>query len=197
MRKRIRVTLMVIVILGAATPAFAEWELGLSLFPASQGTLPAQPSGNIDWMVGFHLGHNFWKIAYLSWDAISLPDFMTQDLSMGAYNVPSFLNLYDTGVRLVGGPLLAFAEIGLNNMWIYDVGLQPLADMGANMRAGFGVRSRWWGVTVSATEVFPRVSDLSSTFGGMWSMDPGTRSGALAAMRNGLIWSVGLTLYMW
>jgi len=197
MRKRIRVTFLAIVILGAATPAFAEWELGMSLFPASQGSLPAQSSGNVDWMVGFHLGHNFWHSGYLSWDSLSLPSYMTQTLTMGAYAVPSFLNLYDAGLRLVGGPLLVFGEIGLNNLWIYDVGLQPLTDMGANIRAGMGVRSRWWGVTVSATEVFPRVSAISSTLGGMWSMDPATRSSALAAMRNGLIWSVGLTLYMW
>ncbi len=197
MGKRIRVAVMAIVILGAATPAFAEWELGMSLFPTSQGSLSAQPSGNLDWMIGFHVGHNFWHVGYLSWDAISLPDFMTANLTRGAYAVPSFLNLYDAGVRLTGGPLLAFAEIGLNNLWIYDVGLQPLADMGANLRAGVGVRSRWWGLTVSATEVYPRMSDLPSTFAGMWSMDRATRSSALSAFRDGLVWSMGITLYLW
>ncbi len=192
-----RVAFLAILILGAATPVFAEWELGMSLFPASQGSLPSQPSGTIDWMIGFHLAHNFWHSGYLSWDAISLPYYMTQNLTSGSYSVPSFLNLYDAGIRLAGGPLLAFAEVGLNNLWIYDVGLQPLADMGANIRAGFGVRSRWWGVTVSATEVFPRIGDLSSTLGGMWSMDQTMRSSSMASLRNGLIWSVGLTLYMW
>lgn len=191
--KKMLIPLGVVLVLSLAPPVFADWELGMSFFPASQSSVQSQTSDSLDWMIGFHFGATFWRVGYLSWDAIAMPGYKTQTITQGAYGVPSFLNLYDAGFRFGGNPFLAFFEVGLNNLWIYDQGLSPLGRMGVNLRAGAGLKFGWWGLTVSATEVYPTFASLASNISGVFSN--GTSGQAFQTMANGLIWSAGVNLY--
>ena len=171
--------------------AFANWEAGVTLFPTSSSSVAAQPSGALDWMVGLHLGYTFRRHGYASWDAISLPDYLTQRFSAGAYQVPSFLNLWDVGLR-AGRNVYGFAQVGLNNLLIYDVGLAPLAHTGANIRAGIGAKLQIWEIDLSATEVYPSFSALAGSVSGV--VADGTSGAAFKTLVDGLVWSVGLNL---
>ncbi len=191
--KRKSIVVGAVLFLSLVPPAFAELELGMSLFPTSEGSVAATPVNDLDWMVGFHVGYNFLSVGYVSWDAISLPNYMTQNLT-GSYDLPSFLNLFDAGLRLSVGPLLAYGEVGLSSLWIYDVGLAPVGETGVNVRAGLGMRFDWWGVVVSATDVYPTFANLSSAGSGLLGESSGAQ--ALSALESGLIWSAGLDFYL-
>jgi hypothetical protein len=122
MRKWI-VALLIMVAL--SVPMFAlGWEVGLS------GTPVPADNGDIEALVGFHFGFSPWAILYASWDALVAPPSLVENLT-GSYDVeseitkggqyrPGFLNLFDVGIRLVLGPIVAFTEIGTNAIHVYD-----------------------------------------------------------------------------
>lgn len=179
--------------LSFAPPAFADWETGVTLFPASNTSIAAVPGNSLDWMLGVHVGYTFRHWGYLTWDAISLPSYLTQRLSAGRYQVPSFLNLFDVGVHLGRNGLFGFAQAGLNTLWVYDTGFEPLVDTGANVRAGMGFRFGMWGVDLSATEVYPSFSALAQNLAGIVSR--GTSGAAFQTFADNLIWSAGINIY--
>lgn len=180
-------------LLSFAPPVFADWETGVSLFPSSNTSVATVPSGNFDWMLGVHIGYVFPHSGYLSWDSITLPNYLTERLSAGAYHVPSFLNLFDFGVRAGKHSLYGFAQAGLNNLWVYDTGFEPLVNTGANLRAGVGLRFGIWGIDLSATEVYPTFAAVGRNLAGIVSN--GTSSGAFQTFADNLIWSAGINLY--
>ncbi len=192
--KKILVPLAVIMLLALATPAFAEWELGLSWTPTSQGTVNGASSG-LDSILGFHVGYAFLGIGYASWDAFALPNFMVWNLT-GLYYVPGFLNMWDAGLRLVIGPVLGFATLGVNNLYVYQVGLMGLDGIGANIRLGLGAKFGWWGVTLSGMNVYSSFGRAASTIGGLFSGSEAVRAQSWQDVTGGLLWSIGLTFYL-
>lgn len=151
-----KILLPLVLLVAMAVPAFAEWELGL-------GWTPNQNAGNISdpnavtSILSFHVGYA-WHILYFSWDAFAMPDYWVSNVTNSDYYAPGFLNLFDVGVRLVLQPVLAYAEAGANNLYIY--GGQDDGNVGVNARAGVGLKFGWWGVNVSGTQVFSSLTDL-------------------------------------
>ncbi len=191
--KKILVPLAVVLLLALATPAFAEWELGLSWIPLGANSYASDLEYNF--IPGFHVGYGFWYVGYASWDAFALPDFMTYNVT-GNYYTPSFLNLWDVGLRLVIGPVLGFAEIGVNNLWVYSVGLMNAEGVGANIRLGVGAKFNWWGITVAGTSVYSSFGRAAETIGGLFSGEATIRNASLTSITGGLIWSIGLNFYL-
>lgn len=191
--KRLLLPFGALFLLLIAPSAFAEWEVGVSLFPASSSSIVVLPSSELNWMIGLHVGSTFLGSGYASWDGISLPDYLTKKLSAGAFRVPSFLNLYDLGLHLGKRTVFGFVQLGLNNLWIYDVGLEPLTNTGANIRAGAGVKFQIWGIDLSATEVYPSIGALAKNLAGV--VTDGTSGAAFQTLAGDIIWSVGLNLY--
>jgi len=191
--KKILLPLAAIALLAMATPAFADWEFGLSWTPTSQGTVNGSATG-LDSILGFHVGYGFWYVGYASWDALALPNFMTYNIT-GSYYVPSFLNMYDVGLRFILGPVVGFATLGVNNLWVYDVGVTGMDGIGANIRVGAGLKFDWWGITLSGMNVYSSFGRAAQTVGGLFSGSEATRNSSLSAITDGLLWSAGVTFY--
>jgi hypothetical protein len=110
------------------------------------------------------------------------------------YDRPGYLNLYDAGVRFSIGPVIAYAEIGLNSIYVYKqetVGFNP--NFGANLRLGVGARFGWIGVNVSGTSVFPSFDYMVGTLKGLVSET--TRKTSLGEIRDTLVPSLNVTMY--
>ena len=185
--KKILLPLAAVLLLAMAVPAFAysprgEWELGLSWTPSRDSSNIADPNA-VNSIIGFHVGYA-WSILYASWDAYAMPDYWVWNMT--GYYTPGFLNLFDVGVRLVLKPILAYAEVGPNYLYVY--GGQSYGNIGVNARAGVGVKFGWWGVNVSGTQVFANWSDLSGAFSDAWH-------GNWSTLSDGNSASVNLAIY--
>jgi len=164
--KKLLVPLAGVLLLGlAASGAFAEAELGFGLTPGGVG------GGNATSQVvpSFHVGWS-WYALYLSWDAYAMPDYWTYNY-VGTF-VPSFLNTFDAGLKLVFRPFIAYAEAGPN--FLYLRGGQTDDTVGVNIRLGAGLKFRRWGINLSGTELFSSWDNLGSSFSqalhGNWSI---------------------------
>jgi hypothetical protein len=195
--KKILLPLAIVVLLELATPVFAELELGISGTP-----YPNPQTGNtMDMLIGFHVGYA-WSGLYGSWDSIAVPNFMVQNWTGGyyradgtyvlGYNVPGFLNLYDVGIRLVLRPLVGLVEVGVNSLYVYQVGLLDTG-LGANLRLGLGLKLHRWGIMVTGTSVFGSWDDLTTTLSGLFSDT--RRKDSLNRIENSLVPSFQLTIY--
>jgi hypothetical protein len=175
--KKLLVPLAVVLLLGLAIPgAFAEAELGFGLTPGSVG------GGGPDAQVipSFHVGYS-WNILYLSRDAYAMPDYWTYNMTtyvdpnygnvVPGYLVPSFLNMFDAGIKVVLKPFLLYGEVGPN--FLYLRGGQTYGKVGVNIRLGAGLKFGWWGINLSGTQVFASWSDMGAAFNqagkGNWS----------------------------
>jgi len=167
--KKLLVPLAVILLLALAVPAaFAEAELGIGLTP---GQIAGNTDPNADPLLNFHIGWS-WNILYFSWDAYAMPDYWTYsnttyvDPNYGdiipGYLVPSFLNMFDVGVKIVLRPFIGYAEVGPN--FLYLRGGQSYGKVGVNVRLGAGVKFGWWGINLSGTQVFASWYDLRAAF---------------------------------
>jgi hypothetical protein len=170
--KKILLPLAAVLLLSMAVPAFAygprgEWELGLSWTPSKDANNVTDPNA-VNSILGFHVGYA-WSVLYFSWDAYAMPDYWVSNMT--GYYAPGFLNLFDVGLRFVIRPILAYAEVGGNNLFIY--GSQDYGNIGVNARVGVGLKFGWWGINVSGTQVFGNWDDLSAAFSdaarGDWS----------------------------
>jgi hypothetical protein len=173
------------------TPAFAELELGLSWTP-----VPADekdPEADLGSIVGFHVAYQWWGIFYATWEALVMPDDIINEFT--GYQRPGFLNLFDLGFRLRIGPVIGYATVGTNNIYVYRQQELDSFDpgFGANLRLGAGLRFGWWGVNASGTSVFPSFERMTQTLGALGKAE--TRDIALEKIVDGLIWSVNLTFY--
>jgi hypothetical protein len=159
--KRFLIPFIVVLLLALAVPAFADWEFGVS------GTPQLNPvEGNVEFLTGYHLGYTV-SIFAASLDSIAVPSWLIAEWSN--YTVPGFLNLFDLGVKLYFRPLIVYAEAGINNLYIYQVGMLP--GLGANLRVGAGLRFGWWGIDLAGTETFPSWDALQKQVGGLFNAD--------------------------
>jgi hypothetical protein len=196
--RKIIAPILAVVFLGFALPAFAEWELGVSWTPVPNALIagPLQ----IDSLHGFHAAYAT-SLFYASWDALSLPGSMVQDMTSyndtatgityPGYFAPGFLNLYDIGIRLALRPMVGFAEVGVNNLFVEDIGCAP-GGFGANLRLGLGVKFDWWGITLTGTSVFATWRELAATVEALGAS--GTRPSAIDAIQASLVPSI---LFIW
>jgi len=180
--KKILLPLAAVLLIAVAVPTFAErgeWELGLGWSPSkSSGNIPDPNAVNS--ILNFHVGYA-WSVLYASWDAFAMPDYWVYDATnytdpfSGVYHpgyyAPGFLNLIDVGLRFVIKPVLLYGEVGFNNLFIY--GSSDYGNVGVNVRGGVGVKFGWWGLNLSATQVFASWGDLTAALHdastGYWS----------------------------
>ncbi len=178
--KKLLVPLAGIILLGLAAPgAFSEGELGFGLTPGGVGGSGA----NSLVIPSFHVGWS-WYLLYLSWDAYAMPDAWTYDY-VGTF-VPSFLNTFDVGLKLVLKPFIVYAQTGPNLLYLR--GGQMDSSVGVNIRLGAGLKFRRWGINVSATELFSSWDDLGSSMGQ-------TLHGDWSSLADGMAPALNFTLY--
>ena len=195
MRKLIVLTAAVLMV-AIALPVFSQdFEIGVSWTPVpgkeEEGRI-AEEEG-MDSIFGFHFGYCWWSIFYASLDSLVMPPPIIQDWT--GYYRPGFLNLLDVGVRLFIGPVVGYAELGVNNIYVYKQGEDNLdaAGLGANLRLGLGLKYKMLGVNVSGTSVFPSVSFMLDVLKGLASDQ--TRNLSLQMIKEGLVPSLNLVLY--
>ena len=199
--KKLIVPLAVIALLALAVPAaFAEWELGVGFSPA-QNQASTDPSA-YDGILNFHVGYS-WSILYFSWDAFAMPDYWVFnattyiDPANGYYypgfDVPGFLNLFDVGIKLVIKPIIGYAEIGTNLLYLYggQIYKDPSGSLGVgiNGRLGVGVKFGFWGVNISGTQVFASWTDLRA------ALDQAFHHGNTRELTDGSVLSLNFALY--
>jgi hypothetical protein len=190
--KRILLPLAAVLLIAMSVPAFAgprgEWELGI-------GWTPSQDLVNQS-IISFHIAYA-WSILYFSWDAYAMPDYWVYNATTyvdpysnqtvyGTY-LPGFLNLFDVGVRFVLKPVLLYAEVGPNLLYIYG-GQIYNGGVGVNARFGVGFKFDWWGVNLSYTQVFSSWSDLEGAFGSAFHGD-------LAPLGDGAVPTINFAIY--
>jgi hypothetical protein len=199
--KKLLVPLAVMLLLALAVPAaFADVELGIGWTPYTNPDASATDPNKNDSITGFHVAYS-WFILYGSWDALALPasfieratTFTEPDTGIhhDGIALPGFLNLYDVGIQLTFRPIVAYAEIGINSLYIY--GGETFDRVGANLRLGAGVRFGFWGVNLSGTAIFATMEDLTSVLKGLGSES--TRSWAVRSIGESLVPSLNLTFY--
>lgn len=193
--------LAAILLLALASPAFAEWEFGMSWTPA-QDTGVVATDKMIQSITGFHVGYGFWYVVYGTWDALAIPPFMTSNLTqrwdengnpLGGYNVPGFLNLYDIGVRFVLQPFVLSAQMGINNVYVYKEGLVP-GMVGANVKIAAGLKFGIFGVGGSLLKPFGSFNEMQRVLGGL--LKANTREWATQEVTKSMIPSLTFTLYL-
>ena len=192
--KKLLVPLVAILLLALAVPAFAEWELGIGLTPGQVGG-PPDPN-NVDPIMDFHVGYA-WSILYLSWDAYAMPDYWVYNnttyvepssgYTIPGYVVPGFLNMFDVGARIVLKPVIAYAEIGTN--YLYLRGGASYGKIGVNARLGIGVKYGFWGTNLSGTQVFNSTADLSAAF------HQGFYHGNWSSLTEGMVPTLNFVIY--
>lgn len=191
--RKIAMCALVLLIFTAAVPAFSQnFDIGMSVTPDLGEQRTGTDGGELDFMFGFHFGYSFLYILYASWDAVVIsPPTMQQWTGLKR---PGFLNLYDAGVKFSIGRIIAYAEIGLNSIYIYKqdtIGFDP--NFGANLRLGAGMSFGWIGVTVSGTSVFPSFDYMIGTLKGL--IADTTRKTSLEKIGDTLVPSVNVTMY--
>ncbi len=191
--KKMLLPLAAVLLLALAVPAFAEWELGIGWTPNQNSQNVADPNA-VNSIINFHVAYA-WSVLYFSWDAFAMPDYWVfnatdyvdpyTNVHHQGYYTPGFLNLIDVGLRFYLRPVLGYLEVGANNLYIY--GSQDYGNVGVNFRAGIGVKFGWWGLNLSATQVFANLGDMGAAFSdaghGNWStLTSGSMIGFNAAL---------------
>lgn len=193
MRRNVLLGLLLVVLV--ATPQlFAEdnLEVGASFVPTSS----PEDEEPLEFIWGSHLGYRFWGIFYAGWDALVVPPHIIQDWT--PFYRPGFLNLFDAGLRLDIGPIIGYATLGVNNLYVYRQDEDNLTfndDLGANLRLGVGLKfNHAWGVSLQGRSIFPSMDDLIYTLRGLG--DPEARPFVVRRIRDGLIPALVVTLYL-
>ena len=189
--RKIVMCALVLLVLTAVVPAFSRnFDIGMSFTPVLGD--PSTDEGELDLMFGFHFGYSFLYILYASWDAVIIPPSVIQEWT--GLKRPGFLNLYDAGVKFSIGRIIAYAEFGLNSIYVYKqdtIGFDP--NFGANLRLGAGMSFGWIGVTLSGTAVFPSFDYMIGTLKGL--IADSTRKTSLEKIGDTLVPSVNVTMY--
>jgi hypothetical protein len=189
--RKIVMCALVLLILTAAVPAFSqEIEIGMSFTPVIGDPVTSQEE--LDFMFGFHFGYSFLYILYASWDALVIPPQTIGEWT--GLQRPGFLNLYDAGVKFTIGPVIAYAELGLNSIYVYKqetIGFDP--NFGANLRLGVGAKFGWVGITLSGTSVFPSFDYMIGTLKGL--IADSTRKTSLGKIKDTIVPSLNVTMY--
>ena len=196
--KRLLIPLLVLCLVALAVPAFAQVELGISYTPVPGGQ--GSNTNQVDSITGFHVAYR-WTVLYLSWDSLAMPASLienmtgywdpTQNVYVSGPYLPGFLNLYDAGFEFMLRPFLLYAEVGANNIYVYQN--QGGGSFGANLRLGAGLRFGWWGLNLAGTAVFPSFTTLTDTLKKLASSE--TSNAALKTIGDNLVPSLNLTFY--
>lgn len=184
MRKLIIAILLVAVV---ALPAFT---LGVELGVSATVPLGGE-ADEMEVIPGFHVGLGFLAVLYASWDSLVMPPNVIG--SWTGYYRPGFLNLYDVGLRLVLGPIVALLEIGVNNVYVHQGGTQDIGGLGANLRVGLGLKFGTFGITATGTSVFPTMEGLVDTLKALVPED--SRNWAVDQLVKGLVPSLMAVIY--
>jgi hypothetical protein len=198
--KKLLLPLAAILLLALAVPAFADWELGLGITP-SQNSTSTDPS-QVNGIINFHVGYAI-SILYFAWDAYAMPNYWVYNATTyidpnngwvypGA-DVPGFLNTFDIGLRIILRPIVLYGEIGTNLLYLYGGSIykdpQGNAGVGVNGRIGAGVRFGFWGVNLSATQIFATGADMRAAF------DQAINHGNTADLTAGSVLTLNFVLY--
>ena len=221
MRRKLMILVTAIMLLLMANAAFAELELGIGLTPPITGDLPEGVAGDFleASIKSFHVGLSWWWLFYASWDSLVLPPYVTKALTTsividesGAFErpgaaVPSFLNLFNLGIRPKIGPIIVFATAGINHMWIYGDSQEPNpyrstaegeeanTALGVNFRLGAGLAFGWWGITASGTIVFSDFDEMAADFDTLAGTHEEAIERVQAKLLAGMIPSLGFNIY--
>jgi hypothetical protein len=216
MKRRLLILVTAITLLFLANAAFAELELGFALTPPITTDVPENIAGDFleSSIKSLHVGFSWWWLFYASWDSLILPPYVVQELAATKGGegdnifytpgplVPGYLNLFDLGIRPKIGPILAFAEVGINHMWIYgdswDVNpyrSDANTSVGVNMRIGAGLAFGWWGITASGTLVFTDFETMAEDLDTLSNGSQFAQDQVAEKLINSLIPSVGFNIY--
>lgn len=202
--RRFLVPLIALLLLSFSTPVFAEIELGASFTPAeffmSEEVRDLEAflgsTDDFDMIYGFHVGYSWWWLFYASVDSLIVPPWFIYSITAGEQSGiyrPGYINMIDVGIRPTLGPLLIFAEAGLNNIFIYkqDELDNPPDNLGVNLRIGGGLLMDWWSITVSGTSVFPNFDQMVNVLEGIIDQNPQ----AIRYLMESLIPSINVNLH--
>lgn len=211
--KKVMIPLILILVFCLPWTASAkEWELGLGYTPMldeeAQDTSFQESS-----LLSFHLGYSFWWLFYASWDSFILPPFIVESMT-GAfeedpndpeagfyregYYRPGFLNMFDVGIRLSLGPVIGFAEMGINTLYVYrqkEDELEIDSGVGANIRLGVGARFDWWGLTLAISSIQPSLDQTFELIRNLTSDDAFTQDKAKEMFADTLVPSLMFVMY--
>jgi len=164
--KKLLLPLAAVMLLALAVPAFADWEFGIGFTPTQNHN--STSAGDVNGIINFHIAYA-WSILYFAWDAYAMPDYWIYNAT--SYTDPTtgtfypgadetgFLNTFDVGLRIILRPVVLYAEIGGNMLYLYDGSIYDNG-VGVNARAGVGFRFGFWGLNLSGTQVFSSWDDL-------------------------------------
>ena len=193
--KRQNLSVFIIMYLFLVTILWAgdDFEIGISVMPdspLSEIELDGVADPN-NWNYGGHLA---WSpsILYLSWDAFYLPKETAIKMTirmqgdpeyMHLENSESIVNFIDAGIQLIFlDCIVGFVEIGANYLYVFNVEDISrgggLFTFGMNLRAGAGVKLGGIGLILSGTIMFPNLTDMADTMGGLISADPQVKKAA-------------------
>jgi hypothetical protein len=200
------ILVLFLLIIIPATVSAAEWELGLGYTPLSNEDLADDASFQESGLTSFHAGYSFWWLFYASWDSFIMPPYLVEsmtgslenDVYKEGYYRPGFLNMYDVGIRIHLGPVMGFATVGVNTLYVYrqdedmlDVG----ENIGANLRLGLGARFDWWGITASISSIQPSIDQAVMIIENMSSGDDYLKTQAEEMFLANLVPSIMLVMY--
>jgi hypothetical protein len=211
MNRRILIPVVALALL--ATPAFAQFDLGLTATVPLAAT--ADPSAQVEALPGFHFGYGFLWLFYGSLDSIVLGPQTVQSMTKrvqelegggiyetAGYYRPGFLNLADVGARLIIGPFVAAAQFGLNSLYIYKQ-QEILAEnpnfqsgFGANFQVTGGLRFGFWGVSVIGTAVFPDMTSAIRSVSRLVANSEAERTLAFNQIVQRMIPTLAVVLYL-
>ncbi len=150
--------------------SLTNWELGLGYTPLSDEEIAEDATFQESGLTSFHLGYTFWWLLYATWDSFILPPYLVESMTSvlendtgtyrEGYSRPGFLNMFDVGIRLDLGSVMAFATIGVNSLYVYrqdEDKLEVGNEIGANLRLGAGARFDGWGITATISSIQPSI----------------------------------------
>ena len=179
---------------------------GVGYTPLSNEDLADDASFQESGLTSFHAGYSFWWLFYASWDSFIMPPYLVEsmtgslenDVYKEGYYRPGFLNMYDVGIRIHLGPVMGFATVGVNTLYVYrqdedmlDVG----ENIGANLRLGLGARFDWWGITASISSIQPSIDQAVMIIENMSSGDDYLKTQAEEMFLANLVPSIMLVMY--
>ena len=221
MKKKLLILVTACLLLFLANAAFAELELGIGLTPALAGDVPEAVKGDFleSSLKSIHVGFTWWWLFYASLDSLILPPYMVQAMTSSTAGtgenmyevpgplVPGYLNMFDLGIRPRIGPIIAFAEVGINHLWIYgdswDVnpyrvnpdGTPADSSVGVNARVGAGLAFDWWGVVLSGSLVFADFDAMAADFNTLSNGTSLAKAAVQKKLINSLIPTIGFNIY--
>jgi hypothetical protein len=150
-----------------------------------------EPDFMDEWLIGFHFGYST-GILYASLDSFVMPPFLVEKMTMSDFYDeeyqewvmnpgimrPGFLSFIDVGAKFSFGQIVAFAEAGVNNLYVYHQGDLPveqqdkIGKLGTNLRIGASYKViDNLSVGITGTAIFPNFKTMGSALKGLFGDD--------------------------